>query len=329
MDNEYHTMLDIAELTGNDRALGLIEENIKQVPELEVFAARTISGTSFKAGLRIGYPSGSFRAAGGGSPLTKSDFKQKLFEAFDYGLPMQIPKSIAAADQRGTGHYLMIQSGGAGIGAMRDMGSQIFYGTDSSTTGASEGFQGLKEHTPFGNSSTYGDALTVNAGGTTANTASSVYFVRMGEESAELIFGQDTVLEFPEFTDQMTTDSDGNSFMAWVSELQAWAGLAIYTENSVRRIANLTEESGKGFTTDLIADAIETFPTGQRPSHMFASRRSLKQLRKSMSVVSTISNKPVYGRAPSEAEALAEVSSIYNLNIVITDSILNTDAIES
>lgn len=324
-----HTMLDIAQINGNDRSLGLIEESLKSVPELGVFAARTIPGTSFRAGLRIGYPSGSFRAAGGGSTLTKSDFKSKLFEVFDYGLPMQIPRAIASADERGTSNYLSIQSVGAGIGALRDMGQQIFYGTASATSGAEDGFQGLKQHTPFGNASSYGDALTVDAGGSTANTASSVYFVRMGTENAEMIFGQDTVLDFPEFQTQMVTDSDGKSFMAWVAELQAWAGLAIYTENAVRRIANLTEDANKGLTTSLIADAMATSPIGNKASHMFLNRRSLKQLRKDMSVVSTIASKPVFGREPSEAEAISEVSASYNLNVVLTDSILSTDAIEA
>lgn len=322
-------MLDIAKLTGNDRAIGLIEENLKAVPELERFDARTIPGTSFKAGRRTAYPSGSFRAAGAGSTLTKSTFAQALHECFDYGLPMQIPKSIASAHVDGTAGFLEIESMGAGIGALRDMGRQIFYGTSSATSGASDGFQGLKEQTAFGTETAYGDALTINAAGTTGSTASSVYFVRMGDQDSQLIFGQDTVLDMPEFMSQMATDSAGKSFMAWVSELSAWAGLAVYSENAVRRIANLTEDSGKGLTTDLIADAMATFPVGHKPSDMFLSRRSLKQLRKSLSVVSTISGKPVYGRQPSEAEAISEVSASYNLTVSVTDSILDTDAIES
>jgi hypothetical protein len=322
-------MLDIAKLTGNDRAVGLIEENIKAVPEIGAFAARTIRGTSFKAGRRTAYPSGSFRAAGGGSTLTKSTFAQTLHECFDYGLPLQIPHSIAAAHEDGAEAFLTLEAIGAGIGAMRDMGRQIFYGTASATSGSDEGFQGLKQQTVFGAETAYGDALTINAAGTTAATASSVYFVRMGEQDCQLIFGQGAVLEMPEFMRQMATDSAGKSFMAYVSELQAWAGLAVYSENAVRRIANLTEDSGKGLTTDLLDDAVATFRVGHSPSDMFLSRRSFKQLRKDMSITSVINGKPVYGRRPSEAEAQAELNAAYNVLVHVSDSIGNTDAIEA
>lgn len=318
-------MLDIAKLTGNDRVIGLIEENIVATPELAAFAARTIAGTSYKAGKRTAYPTGSFRDAGGGSPLTKSTFTQELFQCYDYGLPLKISRSVARAHEDGAEAFLSVEASGAGMGAMQDMGRQIFYGRASSTGGAVKGFQGLKEHTVFGAATTNGDALTVDAGGTTADTASSVYAVKFGPQAAQLIFGRDAVLDMPAFTEQLATDDDGNSFMAFVSELQAWSGLAVHSENAVRRIANLTADSGKGLTDSLLADLLATFPIGFVPDAIFMSRRSRTQLQKSRTV--TLQGQ---GRNRADQPNIAPIPTEYDgVPILATDSILNTDALES
>jgi hypothetical protein len=70
---------------------------------------------------------------------------------------------------------------------------------------------------------------------------------------------------------------------------------------------------------------LENFPSGVMPTHIFMSRRSRSQLQQSRTVTlqgagSSRPNQPIYSPLPTEFEGIP---------IVVTDSILNTDAIES
>lgn len=314
------TMLDIAKLNGTDKTVGLIEENLRYAPELERFPMRTIRGTSYKTGIRTGLPTTGFRAANEGQTPSKSTFAQRLIEAYIFGGQIEVDKAVADAHEDGAEVLQALEAVGVMKSAMQNLGKQIWYGT----TQDAKGFPGVKAATTFGGTTAAGDALTINATGTTALTASSVYAVKFGEQDAQLIGGNNKAWQLDDFTIQQITAGNGGKLTAYVAGLTGWIGLQIGNENCVRRICNLTAETGKGLTDLLLADLFATFPVGFRPDAVFASRRSVSQLQKSRTVV-------LQGQGtlrPDQPTLAPRPTSYDGVPIIESDSILNTDAIE-
>lgn len=315
------TLLDIAKLNGNDKAVGLIEENLTSAPELSIFPSRTIKGTNYTTGVRIGLPTVGFRNANEGVAASKSSFKKMLVECFILSSSIKADKAIADAHEDGPEAYEMIEANGVFKAAMKRIGSQTWYGTSSDT----KGFAGFKAMLTAGGTTSAGDSLTVNAAGTTAGSASSVYAVKFGMQDAQYVLGQNSAIELGDWRTQTVQDDDGRDFEAYVSALTAWVGLQIGNENCARRIYNLTADSGKGLTDVLLAALLATFPVGNRPDAIFASRRSVGQLQASRTV-------QLFGTKtdrPNQAAVAPYPTEFEGIPIIPTDSILNTDAIGS
>ena len=113
---------------------------------------------------------------------------------------------------------------------------------------------------------------------------------------------------------------------AHVNALTAWIGLQVAHENCVRRICNLTAQTGKGIDGSAPSRCWSTpFPIGFKPDAIFMSRRSRSQLQASRTVA-------LYGQGPTcpNQPTIALIPTEYDgIPLVASDSILNTDAIES
>ena len=315
------TLLDIAKLNGNDQVIGLIEENISSAPELSIFPSRTIKGTTYTTGVRTGLPTVGFRDANAGVAPSKSTFKKNLVECFILSSLIRADKAVADAYEDGADAWKMIEASGVMRAAMQRIGKQTWYGTSSDA----KGFAGFKAFLAAGGKTLAGDALTIDASGSTANTASSVYAVKFGEQDAQFVFGQNSIMELGEWRNETVTDSEGKGYEAYAAALTAWVGLQIGNENCARRIYNLTADSGKGLTDALLAKLIATFPVGVRPDAIFGSRRSIAQLQASRTVA-------LYGTGtnrPNQPNVAPYPTEFEGIKIIATDSILNTDAIES
>lgn len=314
------TMLDVAKLTGNDKEVGLIEENVKSAPEVSLFPFRTIRGTSYKTGIRTGLPTTAFRAANEGQTPTKSTFKQSLIECFIFGGQIEVDKAVADAHEDGAEAMQAIEASGVMQSAMRMLGKQIWYGV----TNDAKGFPGLKAATPKNSTTLAGDSLCVDATGTTSGAASSVYAVKFGPQHLQLIGGNNRAWQLDDFTVQQIVAANSGKLTAYVAGLTGWIGLQIGHENCVRRICNVTADSGKGLTDLLLADLLATFPVGMVPDAIFMSRRSRSQLQKARTI--TLQGQ---GTTRPQQPAIAPIPTEYDgVPIVATDSILNTDATE-
>jgi len=199
------TLLDIQKLNGNDAAVGLIEENLKYAPELQVVPFRTIRGTSYKTGIRTALPTTGFRNANEGQSPSKSTFKQSLIECFIFGGNVQADKAVADAYEDGAAAWQAIEASGVMQSAMQNLGKQMFYGV----TNDGKGFPGLKAALPAGGTTLAGDALTIDATGAAATTASSVYFVKFGVQDLTFVGGQSRAFDLGDFREQMIYDSNG------------------------------------------------------------------------------------------------------------------------
>lgn len=313
------TLLDIAKLNGSDAVVGLIEENIRYSPEAEIFPFRTIRGTSYKTSIRTGLPTTGFRSANEGQTPSASTFDQRIIEAFIFSGQIEADKAVADAYESGAAAWQAIEASGVMKSSMRDIGSQIWYGT----VHGAKGFPGLKQATPFGTSTLAGDALVIDAEGNTGTTQSSVYAVKFGLQDVTMIGGNNTAFDLSPFRVQTVSDSAGKRFDAYVAGLTAWLGLQVGNENSVRRIANLTV--AKPLTDALLGKMLATFPVGHMPDAIFMNRRSRSQLQASRTV--TLNGQ---GKVRPDQEAQAPLPTSYDgVPIITTDSILNTEARET
>lgn len=313
------TLLDIAKLNNNDKLVGLIEENLTYAPELNYFPARTIKGTTFNTVVRTGFPTVGFRAANAGFTPSKSTFDKRQVQCFIFGGVIQVDKAVAKAYEDGPEAWEAIESMGVAKQAMISLGSQCWYGTSAD----SAGYPGIKAAVAKGST------IAVDATGTTANTASSVYAVKFGTQNVTLVVGDGGIMTLSPFTDQQIVDPNASTkfIPSRVADMSSWVGLQVGNVNCAGRILNLTEDAGKGLTDLLLAKLISQFPVGFTPDAFFMSRRSRRELQDSRTV--TIFGGPGSTKPGGNISKQAPTPSEYEgIPIVATDSILNTDAVE-
>lgn len=302
------TLLDIAKLNGNDAAVGLIEENLTYAPELGVFPSRTIRGTSYRTMIRTAYPDVAFRNANEGSTPGKSTFANKLVECFILSSNIVVDKAVANAYEDGASAWQAIEASGVMKQALIELGSQIFYGT----TVDAKGFPGLQ--------SIVDSSLTLDAGGTTAGTGSSVYGVKFGTDSCQLIFGGNVAFQLGDFREQLVSNVD-----SYVAAMTAWVGLQAVNKNGILRLKDATADSGKTVTDAKLAELLSAAPVGMRPNYWFMSRRSAYQLQVSRSTVLSSGNPQNSTGIPLQfAPSPVESNGI---PIIVTDSIVNTETL--
>jgi hypothetical protein len=311
------TLLDVAASKNTDKVVGLIEESLASAPEIGVFDARSIRGTSFLTLRRTGLPTAGFRDANAGFTPSKSTFAQGEARCYIFGGVVQCDKAVAQAWEDGSSAFEMIEAQGVMEAALRQLGAQIWYGVSNEA----KGFAGCKAFTPFGG------AMTVTAGGSTATSMSSVYAVKFGPKHAQIILGNEASFDLSPFRDENFLDADSKVVTGRVADLLAWTGLALNHPNCVARLCNLDVDAtaGKTCSDAWLQKLVDKFPVGITPDAIFMSRRSRSQLQTSRSVTlfgqgSTRPNQPVIAPTPTEYGGIP---------IIATDCILNTDAVES
>ncbi len=311
-------LLDVAKLNNTDKVVGLIEESVLYTPEIEIIPARSVRGTSFMTVKRTGMPTAGFRAANGGLAASKSSFAKQLVECFILSSNVNVDKAVAQAYEDGASALEMIEAAGVMKAAMRTVGSQVWYGISADANG----FGGFKAFTPKSDA-----AMCLSSGGSDANVQSSVFAVKFGPQDAQLILGNEATFDLSPFRDENFLDSNSLPVPGRVANLTAWVGLAINNINCVKRLCNVGQdtETGDTLTDAKLADLLDLFPSGYRPDAIFMSRRSRKQLQKSRTVTlfgqgSDKTNRQNIAAMPTEYEGVP---------IIATDSIVNTEAVES
>lgn len=298
------TLLDVAKATGSDGIAGLVEEVVPAVPEIGLIPTKPHKGTLYTASIRTGIPKGGFRAANQGTVVVNSQFEQKQFACHIVNPVWICDKAVADAHMDGADAFIAAEAYALTLGAFMGVASQIYYGTGNDAVG----FPGLQALYDAAN-------MTIDAGGTTANTGSSVWFLKLGPMGVQLGMGNDSQLSISDVKTIVTTDAQGRYYSAYHQELQAWVGLHHASKNSSLRIRNLTEDAGKGLTDAWLGKALAKFPVGFQPDVILMSRRSREQLRSSRTATTV-----------TGAEAPLP-DSFQGIPIVATDSILNTESL--
>lgn len=303
------TLLDIAKANGSDAVVGLIDETIQAHPELLEGQARTIKGLNYKTLVRTAVPKGSgFRDANQGVAAAKGTYENRLVETFILNPRWECDKAVADRHEDGREAFVALEASAILEGAMQDLCGQFYYGRG--VGGNAKGFPGLLAAYDATN-------MAVDAGGTTAATASSVWGVRWGPKNVQWVWGNGGALELAPAREESIEDgiTAGAKFTAYVQELLAYPGLQVASLFSSGRIKKITADSGKTLTDDLIAALLALYPVGSRPDVLLMNRRSLRQLQDSRTATN-----PTGAPAPFPGEA-------FGVPIRLTDAILSTEAL--
>ena len=306
------TLLDLAKLNGADPVVGLIEEVATSSPEVVTIPARTIRGTSYKTVVRNSRPAVAFRSANEGTAATKSNFAERLVEAFILSARIEVDKAVARGYEDGPEALQAIEGAGVMRAALSTVGSQTIYGRSA----GAKGFIGLQEFI-----ATFGDELVVDAGGTSAGTGSSVYAIKAGAQGVQYVYGNGTSFDLSPFREGDAADASGNRFAAYIADLTAWIGLQCVNKYAIGRLKDCTADSGKGVTDAKIAELLSKFPVGERPTHLLMSRRSAFQLQTSRTMTASTKQEAFTGVLPGTP------TESFGIPIIITDSIADNEAL--
>jgi hypothetical protein len=315
------TLLDIAKLAGNDAVVGLVDEASIPTPELtgrvrfmgkdvvvpNVGSSRTIRGRSYQTLVRTGLPTVGFRNANAGSASSKSTFEQRLFETFILNPRWDCDVAVAKSNEDGAEALLALEGDAVVTAALMALARQFYYGRNAG--GDAAGHPGLLDSVD--------SAMVVDAGGSAANTGSSVWAVTYGPKMLQWVFGEQGSLTMTDVRVESVTDANDatKKYSAYVQEMLAFVGLQVVNKNAIACIKNLTAETNHTLNDAWMGKLAATFPTGYVPDAYFMNRRSLEQLRSSRTATNATG-----AEAPTPTD-------YQGVPIIPTDNILSTEAI--
>lgn len=267
------------------------------------------NGTSHKYPKETGAPVVGFRAVNAGRDVDSSVDSVVSVDLKILDFSWWVDKALADAWRRGKDNLVAREGFRHLKSAFFEYEKQIIYGTGN----AAAGFAGLAQNAAFDAAA---DALVVNAGGTTVSTGSSVWLYTARPDAMAAVMIEENPMELGEtIVQDMIEAGTTKHFPVYYTPGTSWVGLQIGGAYDVVRIANLTEDSGKGLTDALIYTALGLFPGGRVPTHIGMNRRSLKQLRASRTATNaTGAPAPI----PREVEGIP---------IVVTEAILSTETL--
>jgi hypothetical protein len=241
------TLLDLANRTGSDPVIGLVESAISYAPELSFFGVLPKKGTSYRVTRRTSLPTAQFTANGAGVPTSKSTYVQETKDLYFMDTELEVPDSIVQGADDSIGDILAQEAEGAVQAAFFHLAQQIYYGgltgsaVPSNYTVDSYGFPGIIDL--ISGDSTY----EISAGGA-SGASTSAYLVAIHDQGASLAAseGKDSSMTVqPWVKQQIIVSGSGTSSnpykktQGYVSAFNGWFGFTVANVYSVYRVSNI------------------------------------------------------------------------------------------
>lgn len=312
MADDFPSLSDIQTINDQNLADLNVSDLLQDSPLLQaLYAQEASNGDQHKYVKESGAPVVGFRAANAGREWDSSNDTAVTINLKIMDATFGVDQALADTYKKGKEAYIAREAQRALRAAFSGVETQLI---DGATDGDSGGFVGIREAATL----EFGDAMVHNAGGTTATTGSSVYFLRTGLDDVSVVSGHDANLRIGETFQQAIEEGTGQTkFPAYVTPITGWLGLQVGSIYSMGRIVNCTEDSGKGLTDDLIYEMLSKFPASRMPNLIVMGRRSRKQLRQSRTATN---------QTGAPAPMPTEVDGV---NIISTDAIGAVEAILS
>ena len=353
------TALEIAIQRNAPMSLGVLRQVISNVPLFAAFDMRTTERTRFKTLVIVGLPDvDPFVNLGDGFSRGKATLALREFACSYMGgnvvVQLDVAREWQAENQDLDFGYFELQASTRIEADLQKVEKQIIYGTAIN----SKGFPGLKQMTPgtlsanvMSMTDTPDDSdftrTVINAGGSTSNTASSVYSIRFGTLDCQLVmggtsgnselfqFGERRIQSMPpdaakpnELAEHEIAQYSGHIGLS-VAGFSGTEGTLVPGQYCVRRLANLTPQADCGVDDYKLEKLILSHPENSRPSLLTMSMRSGDQWAKSRSATGgVVFIGGMSGRDGTINRAPMRPTEYEGVPVVYTRSIRNNDAIE-
>lgn len=351
------TLAEIAQGRQVPLSSGIFMAVQTEAPALSAFDARTSEDTKFQTLALTALPTASgFKDYGEGFTHAGASLALREFDAKLAGGKVQAEQITANRWNRAHANagytYFDLQMFARMTAELKHIEKVMFYGTAQDA----KAFPGLKELTPYTNVLSLTDdpgaddytKTVINAGGSSAGTASSVYSVIFGEMNAQLVLCNDGGGEMFTMTEILRQHlaPDSNSPDATleyeIAQIYGFFGLSVSgmnqtpndivpTQYSVRRLANLTEDSGKGVTDAKLEQLVLSHGDNKVPSMLFMNGRSGRQWADSRSASTATLFLGQSGDAMNNTGSLRakRPDNFEGIPVTYTSAIRSNDAIEA
>lgn len=281
------TSTDVLKINNSEELVGLIEDVVKDIPEINFFAASPVQKNSYKTLALTALPSTAFRATGSYREFQTATLTNKTVECKYLDASWILEKAVAQQSDWGEDFAKALTQRAHLKSEFFTLAKQIWQGTDSDANGFT-GLDAIIDAVVDGGKKEM--VVTANTGSIT--DASTVYAVRTGIDSCQLAWGSNGQFNESDVREQLLTTKDSSKTSgAWfyAQDLGGWVGLQVTSKYAAGKITGLSATNTKqGLNDDLLYELIERFPVGMKPDGLFMSRRSFSQLRQSRTAYNAI-----------------------------------------
>lgn len=281
------TSTDVLKINNSEELVGLIEDVVKDIPEINFFAASPVQKNSYKTLALTALPSTAFRATGSYREFQTATLTNKTVECKYLDASWILEKAVAQQSDWGEDFAKALTQRAHLKSEFFTLAKQIWQGTDSDANGFT-GLDAIIDAVVDGGKKEM--VVTANTGSIT--DASTVYAVRTGIDSCQLAWGSNGQFNESDVREQLlTTKESAKTSGAWfyAQDLGGWVGLQVTSKYAAGKITGLSATNTKqGLNDDLLYELIEKFPVGMKPDGLFMSRRSFSQLRQSRTAYNAI-----------------------------------------
>lgn len=281
------TSTDVLKINNSEELVGLIEDVVKDIPEINFFAASPVQKNSYKTLALTALPSTAFRATGSYREFQTATLTNKTVECKYLDASWILEKAVAQQSDWGEDFAKALTQRAHLKSEFFTLAKQIWQGTNSDANGFT-GLDAIIDAVVDGDTKEM--VVTANTGSIT--DASTVYAVRTGIDSCQLAWGSNGQFNESDVREQLlTTKESAKTSGAWfyAQDLGGWVGLQVTSKYAAGKITGLSATNTKqGLNDDLLYELIERFPVGMKPDGLFMSRRSFSQLRQSRTAYNPI-----------------------------------------
>jgi HK97 family phage prohead protease len=277
-ENQFHrsmagslTLIDVVKL---DAGIGapVIDEVILQSKEVSVFPVDVIQGATVELSVMVGTPTVGFRNANEGNSFARGEFESRIFQSQVIEQPIQVDIQGVLNASKDPGRVLFNHVTATTRAVLNHIGKQTWYAGTAQAGSDTKAAPGIVAQS--------NSAATHVVDATGASAKSSVWFLQLGVESVDHVYGNDTTLTYgSEWTEETVYDANNKALRALVNMISGRVAPRVANKNAAVRIKNLAA-STQVLSDALMYQALEKCEVlGMVPNAIFMNPRSLYQLR--------------------------------------------------
>ena len=342
--NQFLTLKDITAQTGTSAVVGLVDNIVNVAPELDRVLGRPIKGISDKALILTALGSnGAFRKIGGGVALSAPSFDRKRFGCMPWEAQMEVPQDllIEMAESMTPNQIFEREAYAVMRQKALKIGKQFYLGSANDPNGP----MGLIDFLAL--QRTQVDTRTglkidqvIDAGGTTAGSCETIWFIKMGPADVCWLFGNGRGITMEPWYKQRTLGADSTANnqtyrLAWLSNLFGYVGTSCANYHAVGAIINVDVANGTTAPTNgaggnglwndtVVADLYSKWPITEAADLCFCTKKAAAMLQKQRAVTNFVTGGDGRGYTTASAPIAdfpTKLPTFNNIPIVVTDSI--------